>query len=98
MQHNSLKTALYELFRNRHRSSDGWISLTEAQDYGRALGFSADNGGRRVRDLYADGLLEKEARQIEKWGKKLWVEYYKYKDVFAPKPHVQGLVKIGNLL
>ena len=91
---DSLKTKLFEKLRNVFRTDDPWMSTTELEDYGRALGYSASNAGRRVRDLYADGVLEREPRQIEKHGKKLWVEYYRYKDQFSVK--AEKMVQLGS--
>lgn len=53
----------------------GWVMKCDLEDYARALGYLADNGARRLRELAEDSLinrkLEGKGRQKLVWYKKL---------------------------
>lgn len=79
MRFDSLKNSIYEYLKNQHYGGQSKISETSIGDYGRFLGYSASNAERRARELYSEGLFDRETRIIDKHGKKVEVAYYWYK-------------------
>ena len=83
MTEDSLKNALYEKIKNHYRSgkNDGWILGVALEPYSMALGFSASNGSRRLRELCEHNSIEK--REIKGKRGEMLVEY-RWLDPFMP--------------
>lgn len=73
MKKLSLKTQLY----NRLKSYGDWVPKWKIEERSKELGFLAENGCRRIRELVEEGLLE----QKEEKG----IAWYRHKKVRVTK-------------
>lgn len=56
------------------RKKNGWVHISELEDFGRSLGFLSSNVDRRLRELRKAGKIESELRNFE-GTKTTWWRY-----------------------
>lgn len=73
----SLSQELLEALRNKN----GWVHSVELEDLARSLGYKSSNSGRRMRELFNAGKVEREYRLHDG----VRIVYYKYIDHRPPQ-------------
>lgn len=81
----SLKNILLEMLTLRGT----YVHSVEIEDYARTLGFKSSNSGRRMRELYNEGKVQREYR-LHDGVKIVW---YKSKELPPPKPVLSQYAK-----